>query len=125
MEAAIAQTNFTSPEIPLNGIGPLAVVGGKVYFSGGDSVSGQELWSYDGETQEMVADLYPGNRSSDPALFTVFDDKVVMQATLPNPGARFEFPTVALYDPATGLTRHLFPAGDVNALRFYQSGTVI
>jgi len=120
------QEHFRYDAINRNGAFPFfAVVGGKVYFAGNDSVNGEELWSYDGETQEMVADLYPGYQSSEPRMIIAFDGKVVMQAVLPNPGASFEFPTVAVYDPATGTARHLFPAGDVNALRFYQSGTVI
>lgn len=42
----------------------LTVHNGKLYFTADDGIHGRELWSYDGTQAVMVADIYPGQYSS-------------------------------------------------------------
>lgn len=104
--------------------GCFAGMGDKVYFAGNGNPSGLELWSYDGETQKMAADIYSGPTSSNPWYYYEMNGQLVMQAVRPNPGSSFEVGTIVAYDPTTGLARPLFPEGSNGALAFYRSGHV-
>lgn len=43
---------------------PFTIYNNKAYFAGTDSAHGGELWVYDGNTANIVMDLYPGSISS-------------------------------------------------------------
>lgn len=49
----------------------MVAYGGNLFYSVNDGTTGLELWKYDGSTQTMVADLYPGLQGSNPDNLTV------------------------------------------------------
>jgi ELWxxDGT repeat protein len=51
-----------------------------LYFAANDGVHGRELWKFDGDTAQLVADLYPGPFGSDPADLTPFNGQVFFSA---------------------------------------------
>lgn len=55
--------------------GPLSIMDGKVYFAGGSTSNGKELWRSDGTVggTQMVRDLYAGGQSSNPESLTVWN----------------------------------------------------
>ncbi|MCC6673445.1 MAG: hypothetical protein IT458_20475 [Planctomycetes bacterium] len=59
-----------------------AVLGGKLYFAGGDAATGIELAVSDGTAAgtSVVKDLYPGTSSSTPAGLTVFQGALLFNA---------------------------------------------
>ena len=65
-----------------------AVVGSQVFFAADDASHGLELWVTDGTAAgtRLVKDLYPGVTSSDPALFTVYNNLLYFVATDPDKG---------------------------------------
>ena len=52
----------------------------KIYFSANDGVHGEELWSFDGTTASMVADIMPGLESSSPLGMTVYNNQLFFGA---------------------------------------------
>jgi ELWxxDGT repeat protein len=58
----------------------LVVFDGKLYFAADDGVHGRELWSYDGATARMVADIWPGPIGSEVASMTIYRDGLYFQA---------------------------------------------
>jgi len=63
----------------------LTVCNNKLFFAANDSTHGYELWSSDGTTAgtAMIADIYPGTGSSDPAYYSpfyAFNNKVYFYA---------------------------------------------
>lgn len=53
---------------------------GRLYFSADDGEHGQELWTYDGTTASLAADIYPGIAHSGPDYLTVFDGALYFTA---------------------------------------------
>ena len=53
---------------------------GKLYFVANDGDYGNELWSYDGQIAQLVADIHPGRSSSNPLRFKAFNDKLYFAA---------------------------------------------
>lgn len=54
-------------------------IGGRIYFNGNTSASGNEAWASDGSivgTQQLI-DLYPGSISSFPRAYTEFNGEVI------------------------------------------------
>lgn len=49
----------------------MVVYGGNLFYSVSDGTTGLELWKYDGNTQTIVTDLYPGAQGSNPDNLTV------------------------------------------------------
>ena len=73
-------------DLPLFGsILPLEAAGydGRLFFPAFDSATGAELYVYDPSSGavSLVADLYPGEASSQPEEFTVYDDKLFFVAS--------------------------------------------
>lgn len=62
--------------------GHKTVFDGKLYFQANDGINGYELWSYDGMTAALVANVNAGGESSDsyPQCLTVFDSKLYFRA---------------------------------------------
>ncbi|MBE3095542.1 MAG: hypothetical protein IMZ44_00260 [Planctomycetes bacterium] len=58
----------------------LTVFGGLLYFSANDGVHGRELWSFDGTTAQMVADINPGPYGSEVSELTVYNGKLYFSA---------------------------------------------
>jgi ELWxxDGT repeat protein len=58
----------------------LTVFNGLLYFSADDGVHGRELWSFDGTTASLVADLNPGQYGSYASELTVYDGKLYFSA---------------------------------------------
>ena len=57
------------------------VYNGKLYFSGNDGSSGDELYSYDGSSFTRVSDINSGSSSSSPKHFTAYNDKLYFFAS--------------------------------------------
>jgi ELWxxDGT repeat protein len=56
---------------PVNPIGPIVAVNGSLYFTANDGSHGSELWRWDAvQGATMVADLQPGDGSSNPTNLT-------------------------------------------------------
>lgn len=53
---------------------------GNLYFGADDGIHGFELWTYDGETLSLVADLYDGSSGADFEDIVRFNDKLYMSA---------------------------------------------
>lgn len=78
---------------PNNGSSPenFAVFGSTLYFSAYDGVHGRELWSFDGTTPALAADIVPGGQysSSNPSGLTEYDGKLYFSATDETHGYEF------------------------------------
>jgi ELWxxDGT repeat protein len=60
--------------------GELTVFNGKLYFSANDGAHGRELWSYNGVTASIVADINPGQYGSEVSELTVYNNKLYFSA---------------------------------------------
>ncbi|HUT11190.1 MAG TPA: PEP-CTERM sorting domain-containing protein [Thermoguttaceae bacterium] len=58
----------------------LTVFNGLLYFSANDGSHGRELWSFDGTTAEMVADINPGLYGSEVSELTVYQNRLYFSA---------------------------------------------
>jgi len=83
------------------GRGPasLTASGGTLYFTAYEPDVGYELWTSDGSptgTRRIGTDLFPGNRTTDPApnTFTVMGDTVYFVANAPGTGLTDEYPAI-------------------------------
>ncbi|MCF8276175.1 MAG: T9SS type A sorting domain-containing protein [Flavobacteriales bacterium] len=54
---------------------------GEVYYSSNDGFSGNELWKYDGQSSQMVADIVVGGAGSYPNDLTVLDTVLCFRAS--------------------------------------------
>jgi ELWxxDGT repeat protein len=86
----------------------LTVFGGLLYFSANDGTHGRELWSYDGATARMVADLNPGEYGSEVSELTVYNGRLYFSADqLYTPGVTTltprTFSIAPVPEPGTGL----------------------
>jgi ELWxxDGT repeat protein len=74
---------------PLAGLtGDFFTAGERRYFTGCEAEHGCELWSTDrlGENNQLIVDLWPGSRSSDPEILAVDDKTLLFAATEPTTG---------------------------------------
>ena len=69
-------------EFGVFGDSPFAAVGGRVFFPADDGVAGAELWMSDGTEAgtQIVADVFPGPRSSEIRWLTAVDDRIYFVA---------------------------------------------
>jgi ELWxxDGT repeat protein len=76
-----------------NGLGIIqaATLGSKIYFSGYNTTSRQELWEIDTETQtvSMLPEIYVGQGSSSPNNFLQFGNKLYFRAKIPGAAELF------------------------------------
>jgi ELWxxDGT repeat protein len=84
---------------------------GQLYFRGtpADGSSNAELWRSDGNTAELVADIYPGINGSSPTALAVYNNKLYFGATA-NTGAA----KLWEYDSVTNIAS-LAPGSSTNA----------
>ncbi len=66
----------------------VAILAGKIYFTGVTSANGYELWVTDGTPggTSLVKDIQVGNASSNPSSFIVFNNTLYFVATTPGNG---------------------------------------
>jgi ELWxxDGT repeat protein len=57
-----------------------AVLGDRLYFAADDGEHGRELWSYDGQTASLFADINPGQYGSDVSELTVHNGQLFFSA---------------------------------------------
>jgi ELWxxDGT repeat protein len=95
---------------PLTGLTAAAFVtaGDRRYFNACEAEHGCELWSTGrlGETSELVADLWPGSRGSDPEILAVDGNSLLFAATEPATGRelwKLDLPAAALSSAARAL----------------------
>jgi ELWxxDGT repeat protein len=62
---------------------PIAVLGNRLVFAVDTTETGNELWMYDGQRAELVADISPGPRDSSPGHFTVWGNRLYFAASDP------------------------------------------
>jgi len=76
----VASVIFPTPSIT-DGV-QAVVMNGKMFFAGGDTTNGYELWTSDGTTAgtTLVKDIYPGKISGNPTHFTVVNNKLFFVA---------------------------------------------
>lgn len=68
---------------------------GQLYFSGLDLSLGEELWSFDGTSASLVADIFPGSPDSEPGYFLEYDGNLYFSARLDYNGVQME---LCVYD---------------------------
>src|SRR5260221_3984589 len=56
----------------------LTAAGGRVYFIANDGVHGREVWSTDGTTAQLAADIKSGPASSNPSIVSALRDGVLV-----------------------------------------------
>ncbi|MCP4536613.1 MAG: choice-of-anchor D domain-containing protein [Chloroflexi bacterium] len=66
--------------VDLTSVSYLTVYSDTLYFRANDGSTGNELWSYDGITTTLVADINPGSGSSSPFNITAFDNQLYFGA---------------------------------------------
>lgn len=85
LNAAGTGSELAAMIYPNNGSSPesFAVLGNKLYFSAYDGVHGRELWSYDGASPALVADICLGGQyaSSNPNGMTAYNGSLYFSAT--------------------------------------------
>lgn len=79
--------------------------GDSLYFGANDVTHGQELWRYNGETSQLVHDIYPGMTGSSIEELTVFNNQLYFVATDATHGKE-----LWVYDGVNTPTR----VGDIN-----------
>ncbi len=86
--------------------------GGRRYFDACDAAHGCELWSTDrlGEDTRLVEDLFPGTRSSDPAILAVAGHTLWFAGTEPNVGRELWTLDVRTGAPAPSWVRPAAPS---------------
>ncbi|MCC9606606.1 hypothetical protein LOC68_17020 [Blastopirellula sp. JC732] len=82
----------------------LSEVNGVLYFAASDGTNGRELWRSDGTVEGtfLVANIAPGEASSDPYAIVAIDGALYFQATTAEHGDQ-----LWKFDPATGLAVRL------------------
>ena len=105
-------------EPPTGGRGPasLTASGGTLYFTAYEQEVGYELWTSDGSptgTRRIGTDLFPGNRTTDPAPngFTVMGDTVYFVANAPGTGLTAEYPAIPTLWKTRGDVSSTVPVG--------------
>lgn len=88
-------------------VGEPTVIDNLMYFRKYDSLSGYELWKFDGENASMVADIIPGIGGSYPAHITVFNKKLYFMANHPEYG--IELWTTDGTEAGTYLVKDIWP----------------
>lgn len=75
-------TGYSQAIAPSSAPDSLTSVGDKLYFSADDGINGRELWVYDEQIKEplLVADIWPGERGSNPSSFLGLGDKLLFAA---------------------------------------------
>jgi len=88
----------------------LNVVNGYAYFTADDGVHGRELWRSNGTAQgtEMVADIYEGEKSSDPQNLAVCNNKIFFTANATQSGFG-----LWVTDGTAGRTTRLFSSNEI------------
>ena len=87
ISAALCVTRGYSQTIaPSSSPDSLISLGDKLYFSADDGVHGRELWVYDEQLKEplLVADIWPGERGSNPSSFVRLGAKLLFAAETHN-----------------------------------------
>ncbi|MDO8896262.1 MAG: T9SS type A sorting domain-containing protein [Bacteroidales bacterium] len=88
------------------------VYNNKLYFAATDSISGNELWVYDGiNDPTLVYDLFTGPEGSNPAYLAVYNDKLYFSAIV---GTTYHY-NLCAYD---GISNPII-AGDTNNNAYY------
>lgn len=95
---------------------------GKLYFSGNDSVHGNELWMYDGiNTPSMVADINKGADHSYPIMFKAYNNNLYFTASTPATGSElYKLGTNGTSVENTGIVNDIqvYPVPVTNTLHF-------
>jgi ELWxxDGT repeat protein len=120
----VANINATAPpsggEDPEHHAWPMDffVFGGLLYFAADDGIHGRELWSCNGETVSLVADIYPGRYGSSVGGFAVYNERLYFSANNGQLGGELH-----TYNDAAGLFLLTAPPqpGDTNNDRIVDS----
>jgi ELWxxDGT repeat protein len=59
---------------------PIPVLGNRLVFAADATATGNEIWMYDGQRAELVADISPGPQDSSPGHFTVWGNRLYFAA---------------------------------------------
>jgi ELWxxDGT repeat protein len=70
------RTNVNAGSVPQS----LTAVGPRLFFTATDEASGRELWTIDGSTPSLVADINPGSSNSSPYGLTPLGSSLIMAA---------------------------------------------
>lgn len=88
-------------------IGNLTVYYPKLFFSATTTINGQELWSFDGSSAKLEADIYPGNTGSNITELKMANNSLFFSAKNPTYGIelfRYSYYPLTIGHAATGIT---------------------